>query len=275
MREATRFFGRSLSAVLLFSAIAFGASGRDAVATPLIYVSTGWHELGTINPETREMKVVGHTTSGDQNLAFTDIAFAPNGKLYGVTFTHLYVVDPTTGNSSLVGALGVNGANALEIDADGIAYMARYNSRQLYEIDLFTGAASDLGYTGYESSGDLAFFDGELYLTSTTENLIKIDLGTVSGSKVGYHGKDDLYGLVGTDEGLYGLGYGSNSNLFKFNHYTGQANWQFSTGSAFMNDVYGATYWTGTEVPEPVAGLMTGFGLAATAMVRRRRKRSA
>lgn len=42
-----------------------------------------------------------------------------------------------------------------------------------------------------------------------------------------------------------------------------------------MNDIYGATYWAGTEVPEPVTGLMTGFGLAATAMVRRRRKRAA
>lgn len=275
MQVTTRFFRRSLNAILLFGAIVLGLAVQDAAAKPLIYVSTGWHELGTIDLTTKEMKVIGHTTAGSQNLAFTDIAFAPNGKLYGVTFSHLYVVDPTTGKSTLVGALGVNGANALEIGADGIAYMARYNSRQLYEIDLFTGAASDLGRTGYKSSGDLAFYDGELYLTSTTEKLVKIDLGTVTGSKVGYHGKDDLFGLVGTEDGLYGLGYGSNSNLFKFNHYTGKATWQFGTGPAFMNDVFGATYWAGTEVPEPVTGLMMGFGLAATAMVRRRRKRAA
>ena len=44
----------------------------------------------------------------------TDIAFSPSGELFGVTFTHLYRIDPTTAVSELIGSLGIDAFNALE-----------------------------------------------------------------------------------------------------------------------------------------------------------------
>ncbi len=53
----------------------------------------------------------------------TDVAY--NGKdLYGISFSDFYRIDPNTGMSVLIGSMGFSGVNALTISLDGTGYAA-------------------------------------------------------------------------------------------------------------------------------------------------------
>lgn len=75
-------------------------------------------------------------------LTLTDFAFNPNDKkLYGVDNKsgYLYQIDPTTGNTSLVGDSGETGTfGAVYFDMNGYFYISRNQDGKIYRIDLST-----------------------------------------------------------------------------------------------------------------------------------------
>ena len=143
----------------------------------------------------------GSTTRiGNMGAVMTDIAFSPSGELFGVTFTDLYSIDPTTAASTLIGSLGINDSNALEFAPDGRLFLASRNSTLLRIVDTATGATTVVGDMEVSSSGDLAFdlSSGDLFLSVASvpnDNLYQVDPNTAASTLVGSIGFSNVFGI--------------------------------------------------------------------------------
>lgn len=222
--------------------------------------------LGKIDVSTGNVEYVGATPT-----FMTDIAFAPDGTLYGITGQNLFEINPLNAAVSFVGAHGIAGLNALVFGADGTLYSAGFQTSLLYTIDTSTGTATDIGDIGFMSSGDLAFSDGEFYMSSTNDKLIRIDLQNNSqGASVGSFGFSDVYGLATAGDGtLYGV---SDTTIISVNTSTGMG----TLVSAYANTgpfsvATGLSFQGATTVPEPAsAGIFAS--LLCLTMTRRSRR---
>jgi hypothetical protein len=100
--------------------------------------------------------------------------------------------------------------------------MMGFSSDELYTIHTSTGAANAPGHvSGYASPGDLAFHDGTLYLASTSNDLVDVDLSPVSGSKIGPFGVSNVYGLANGDDNVLFAVVGT--SVYSVNPTTGAA----------------------------------------------------
>ena len=183
-------------------------------AAPTIYIDDSAGRLGIVDVQTGATTIVGAT-----GVTFTDIAFAPNGDLFGLSFTGFYRINPQTASVAFIGNHGIPEGNALVFDSDGTLYAAGAQSTSLFRIDPLSGTAVALGNIGYHSAGDLAFKDGALYLSSATNELIRISLSTYTGTSVGPIGFNSVFGLAtGINGVLYGI---SGTRIFSVNTATG------------------------------------------------------
>ena len=114
---------------------------------------------------------------GTVPVGLTGLAIHPKtGLWYGITAglspnvpRSLVTIDPRTGNVTLVGGLGTEGAD-IRFDPKGKLYIWLNEPAQLGTVDLGTGAATPLGPSGYEQTlgGGLAIDrDGTIYVSAT------------------------------------------------------------------------------------------------------------
>jgi hypothetical protein len=191
-----------------------------ATAGPTIYLTDAAGQLSTVTLGTYAVHIIGK-----EGVVLTDIGFDPkNGALYGITFSAFYRLNIKTGKATFIGDLGINDANALVFDGQGVAYTEGVNSSELYTINVSTGHVKSIGSTKpFKSAGDLTFYNSGLVLsgynqsslTSTTADTLVL-LNPKNGAVLAYSelkvsnlfgivctGKDTLYGFAG--EGLYQL----------------------------------------------------------------------
>jgi hypothetical protein len=92
--------------------------------------------------------------------------------------SQLFLVDPDTGASSLVGATGVNGMTDLAITSAGQLFGANLTS--FYSIDTGTGSATLIGNFGTTTSmvGLDVASDGRFYGVEAGGGLFRVDAGT-------------------------------------------------------------------------------------------------
>lgn len=139
-----------------------------------IFVSNSNSQIWKTNPNTCTSVLIGSTP---QN--FFDIAFLPNGKMYGQHNTGIYEVDTTNASSTLIIATATG--NSLVGASNGMLYAVDDND-DLLEIDVNTTTITNLGQVNCGSAGDLAFFQGKLYLTCDNSDLLEIDISNPSAS---------------------------------------------------------------------------------------------
>jgi streptogramin lyase len=120
-------------------AIALLAGASLAQADQRLWINDQFGQVGTVDLQTGATVV-----AGDSGVSLTDIAFDPNGNLYGISFTALYRIDKATGASTRIGFLGVNDANSLVFDSSGTLYAAGESTGNLYVINPVTGQARTL-----------------------------------------------------------------------------------------------------------------------------------
>lgn len=198
--------------VVAVSSGANAAAGNQATRADWLFGADASSALFRIDPRAGAASRIGDT--GVRGM--TDLAFTPNGKLYGVSFTQLYAIDPRTGRARPIGSgLGMGSVNALASDARGHLYAASTGG-DFGRVATGTGRATRIGSygAGLGSSGDLAFApNGTLFATARSsgrEVLLTVDPTTGSASVRGQLRLPDVYGLAfGPDGKLVGVGRGN------------------------------------------------------------------
>jgi hypothetical protein len=228
-----------------------------------LWVDDAAGTIGKVDVDTGAVTLVGNSGA-----PLTDIAFDPNGNLYGVSFTDLYKIDASTGAATDLGAItGAPGAgfNALVFGTDGTLYSAGFSSQELYSINPTTLAATDLGNLGVESGGDLAFVGGNLYLSSSTSHLILVNnpSGPATGTDLGPIGFPNVFGLASPDNAtLYGV---AGTQILLINPANGAATpvSDWSGNPEGFGQAFGESFITEAQppsVPEPSSFALVVFG---------------
>ena len=149
-------FRKQIKKILIFICAIAILTPYTVGAAPVIWICDSSGRLGTVDIADGSVNVIG-----DMGIQMTDIAFDPNGNLYGATYDDLYAIDKTTGITSLIGNLnGTRTHNSLAFDSSGILYTA---DTSLYTVNTTTGAASLVGNGGYSyaSRGGFGFCRGK------------------------------------------------------------------------------------------------------------------
>lgn len=206
---------------------------------------------------------------GETGHQVLDIAMTPAGTLFATTGSVLYSVNTLTGGLTGLGAQGASGINALEAYSDTTLLGWGRTNTNLYTINTVTGTATVAFDTGFMSAGDLALSTDHhtLYGTTTTNQLIRMDLNTKRVAVVGNLNAANIYGLAfGADGNLYG-GQGSSggnaANLYRIDTRTGSASLIDAINGANGYSGFGMYGLSGMPAagPAPVPEMSTVIGM--------------
>jgi len=240
-----------------------------------MYVHDSGGRLARVDVVTGDVDLIGN-----MGVIMTDIAFDPDGDLFGLSFNSFFSINRTTAALSLIGNHSVPGGNALVFGADGTLYAAGATSTSLHTINPATGASTNLGNMGFASGGDLAFHEGNFYLASTTSQLVRVDLGNLSNTAaVGPFGVSSVFGLATGDDGvLYGV---AGMQIFSVNTATGTATNPVNYGGQGLGAAFGQSFFTESGappidnvIPEPSTYALIAGAFGAALLSRRRLRKS-
>ena len=225
-----------------------------AHAVPVMHVDDSSGILGRVDVATGSVSVIGN-----MGVVMTDIAFNPTGQLFGLSFTGFYSINPTTAAATFIGNHSVPGGNALVFATDGTLYAAGFGSQSLFTINPATGAGTNLGNISASSGGDLAFNGGNLFLATSTNALLSINLANLATSAVvGPFGVSGVFGLATGDDGvLYAV---AGTQIFTVNTATGAATNPINDFGQGLGGANGQSFFTeacgakpGTRAHHPVS----------------------
>ncbi len=119
------------------------------------------------------------------NIDFYDIAYSPNGKLYGIQGNNLYEIDTLPNSRPKLVTQLQEGGNALTVDKFGLIYGA---GETLWSYDVVNNVYKNYGAmmaegTLLRSAGDLTFYNGNLYLASNKKSIVKININNPQKSE--------------------------------------------------------------------------------------------
>jgi gliding motility-associated-like protein len=107
--------------------------------------------------------------------SYTDIATHPDGNLYAVKSNgQLFRINTSSGNANLVSSFPGSQYYALTADSDGEIYGAS-GSGALASYNPTSNTSSSYPNMGYGASGDLTFYQGDMYMATTNNSMIRID----------------------------------------------------------------------------------------------------
>lgn len=207
----------------------------DTLEGYAVWVGDSRGRLATLELSTGRVEIVGRMAQ-----VMTDIAFSPDGRLYGVSFTAFYEIDPQTAEIELLMRHGVPCGNALAVDANGQAYVMGCSGGTLARLDPENGDGEIIATLGVASSGDLAFVGGELLLAARGrggDQLVAIGAKTGEARVIGPFGKSQVYGLVADGAGRVFAGAGETAYLVDTD--TGELTAISRFGGQGLSDSYG------------------------------------
>lgn len=195
--------GASLKAQVIYTAQA------DALAQNLSF--------GTLDLQTCTYTVL----NSGPIIEFQDFALGPNGEIYvALIGLGLGLFDVATGTTTLLIPIPDFLANSVEITPSGTIYAA---GSTLWEINPVAGTFAVLGDLNYPGEGDLAYINGNLYITGAdpatgASCLAQVNIADPSNSTclipLPYFGNTGLVNIPSTTCGdqLYGTGVSTDPN---------------------------------------------------------------
>jgi hypothetical protein len=133
-----------------------------------IFATIGGGDLYSFDIVNCTRRFIGSTDYG-----FGDIAFTPNGQLYGIVSGQLYQIDTTTANATLIGDTGIGAVTLVGLNDTTV--LAEWYSK-LYSISTIDGASTYIDTIGFGSDGDLTWYDDDLYIVTGGGGIVKIVL---------------------------------------------------------------------------------------------------
>ena len=165
--------------------LAAGSLALSARAQNNVYAvefNTGDNGFGIINLMNGDFTQISDLGS----TLYNDIAYAPDGTLFGIAnSSSLVTFNPTNGAVTTVAALDVSGLESIAYAPDGTLFGAAQSG--LYTIDPTTGASTFIGSFGDPYGLNLAQnirfdSDGNLYMSNTSGNTDIYRVNTNNGS---------------------------------------------------------------------------------------------
>lgn len=225
MRESMKKNAKNIGIIILFLA---SCNAQTVFGALLLQSNTLYmHSFDSFNSELYAVNSNdgSATLVGDLATQCTDIAFA-GSKLYGISFTNFFLIDPTTGAVSDVVLHGYNDLNALTAANPRILYAAgnsvNFNKRGrnvganfiMFKFNNKTNSwrAKRIGNfgSGLTSAGDLIYFKKTLYATVNNPSsintwLAKINPKTGKAKLIGDIGFRNVWGLAVKDKVMYAV----------------------------------------------------------------------
>lgn len=199
-----------------------------------LYFNDSNGRLSSFDAETGEYQFIGQ-------LAFklTDIAMSSTGEMYGVSFNSLYKVNAETAEMAFVGRMNRGDINALTFTEDGQLLAAGFAGSHVYSVGLDNASLTSIGTYSGRSSGDLAFHNDQLFVTTTNGKLRSLDFDgeRVTGSSYVANVSSLTYGLATQADKFYAT---INANVFEVadnGSFTSVAN----LASSGVGQIWGAT----------------------------------
>jgi len=192
-----------LKNMLIFSAVllAIGSvSAQQAFAIEgegTLYATEPFRcELWTVDPSNGDAVLVGNTLDGEQSVKLPSLAVHPTtGLMYAggggggqeddgcpsdtQNSPNLYLVDPSNGDLTFVGATGVGNLVGLDFRADGTLYAAVKSGgpggTDLGIVNISTGDTALVGSFGVTNLNSVAFFGDTLFGVGYLDELYEIN----------------------------------------------------------------------------------------------------
>lgn len=162
------------------------------------YLSFSGSDIIELDPNTG----AGRVSSTTSLTSVRGAAFTPDGTLFAIENVgvddFLYKVDPSSGNTALIGDTGFNGVQGLAVDSLGNMY-AWDIFDGLLEVDPDTGAAVAVGGAVVADIQTLAF-DSNDALFGARDSLFKIDTRTGDQDLIGSGSYFDVRGMEFVDQ---------------------------------------------------------------------------
>lgn len=110
------------------------------------------------------------STAGPTNFLIGDIAIAPSGEMYGVAGPDIYRINPLTGQTTFIVQMPPCCYASLVCSNDYELYMINSPSKDLYKYNLFTHAITNVAHLGFDTSGDLTFYKGNIIFQTGSDD---------------------------------------------------------------------------------------------------------
>ncbi|MBN1966048.1 MAG: DUF11 domain-containing protein, partial [Anaerolineae bacterium] len=143
----------------------------DPSATTLYALNDTTGQLGTIDLTTGAFTALAPCAPGGGAANWTGLTIDPiTGVFYGSTATSLYIINPATGASTLIGTFGGGSSTMIDIAMNTVGQMYGHDigTDSIYQINPATGAVTLVGLTGYDATYaqgmDFDNSDGALYI---------------------------------------------------------------------------------------------------------------
>jgi len=209
-----------------------GGGGSGTNASFLVYAHSD-NVLYTIDLQTQSLVMVGDFTTPD---VITDLAVAPDGTIYVVSYSALYTASAVDGHVTKVGSLSACGQRgvALTTTSDGRLWVGDYMGA-ICQIDISGPApvvkAPVMIQGGLALSGDMVGIGngtvfGSAYklgdtATQSDNILVQVDVATGAVTQVGATGFPRLYGVAFQDNKVFGFTHDGSGRVVTIDTSTG------------------------------------------------------
>lgn len=192
-----------------------GADAAPAASVTYVFAHSD-QELYRVDPDTLDIQLVGRFGWSDGHDEMTDIAIDRDGRMIGISYDRVYVVNSDTASTSYLADLdrNFNGLSFLPDSAqpEREILIGAAQDGSVYEIDPASGASTPRGNYGggMGSSGDIVSVAGFGTAATVTmdlwgsDQLVRVDSDS-SADLIGDTGVQDLWGLGFWGDKVYGF----------------------------------------------------------------------